>query len=75
MQGTNQDTAHVRIPEDPLLIVQSRYAKGEITKKEFDALLRDLSDSNPREKSFCSACGSENAPDAKFCIGCGVTIS
>jgi putative membrane protein len=33
---------------DPIRIVRQRYARGEITKDQFDQMLRDLATQNPR---------------------------
>ncbi|OLS29399.1 MAG: hypothetical protein HeimC2_00290 [Candidatus Heimdallarchaeota archaeon LC_2] len=59
---------------DPLKIIQARYAKGEISKKEFDQLLNDLQKSKPKKILICKACGSENNPESGFCISCGIAL-
>jgi len=38
----NQGAATTASGQTPLAILQARYAKGEITKEQFDAIKRDL---------------------------------
>lgn len=38
----NQGTATTASGQTPLAILQARYAKGEITKEQFDQMRRDL---------------------------------
>ena len=69
---TNQNlNSQIITPEAPLLIIQSRYAKGEITKKEFDSLIDDINNSNPKANFYCGACGAENASNSSYCVECG----
>ncbi|OLS29415.1 MAG: hypothetical protein HeimC2_00450 [Candidatus Heimdallarchaeota archaeon LC_2] len=60
--------------DDLLNIIQARYAKEEISKKEFDQLLIDLQKSKPKKLLICKACGSENNPESGFCISCGIAL-
>jgi len=42
MQGSDRDHSESPGPETPLNIIKKRYAKGEITKEEFDQMKKDL---------------------------------
>ena len=41
-EAKENDDTHTTITEDPVQILKSRYAKGEITKEEFESMKKDL---------------------------------
>ncbi len=72
------------LEEDPIKILQGRYARGEINSEEYNEILNNLKKSNYKdEKSspvivnnhFCRNCGSElRYNDAEICPTCGIRI-
>ena len=62
--------------QDPIEIVKLRYAKGEISRDEYERIMHDLAGENfsltPDMKEIeCFSCGSLNHKGSQFCISCG----
>lgn len=79
-EGTTKD-------EDPITILKIRFAKGEISKEQYEEMLQTLSKEPPTSREFessivadseklrtCPHCGSKSSSNAKFCSGCGMKL-
>ena len=73
-----------RLYDQSVKTLRERYARGEISKGEYDAMLEDLTQ---REKKrarmseiktglwkFCPQCGNRNNSRSRFCTMCGKTL-
>ena len=64
--------------EDPISILKNRFAKGEITKTEYNEMISLLNGVNQEsvstEKKICGSCGEENTINTSFCTSCGTSL-
>ena len=80
-----KNKTEVNQDDEPMRILKIRYAKGEITKEEFEEIKKDLvteitseNPNSPDQQSeslekvkFCQNCGNSNEPNANLCCKYG----
>lgn len=67
------------LSQNPIEIAKMRYAKGEISKDEYNRLMNDLGDKSNIQTSEpndieCISCSALNPKGSQFCITCGSAL-